>query len=171
MRKTMLVACAAMTPLLAQAELLWGKAEYGATVASIGQLYPDAVAVEPNEKERMDSGALLRYRISEIEIIGKPFSVSFYFIGDRLANVNLAHKSTESPHVCELTAVNLQEALRAKYGRDIANTRSGGLGVIRKASWASGKTTVSMSMFAFDTPSCHLYVGYGQRLAEAADKL
>ena len=157
--------------MAAHAEPMWGKAEYGASAAEIAKLFPEGASVTPTEKQRLDSGAMLRFQIENVEILGKSFAASFYFLDDGLKQVVLRHKSQENAHSCELTAGAVQEALRAKYGPDIKSTRSGGLGVMRDASWTSGKTTISMTMFAYNTPSCSIFINYSSRLAEAGSKL
>lgn len=171
MRNILVFCLIGLASVAAQADALWGKAESGASASDIGRLFPEGVSVTPTEKQRLDSGAMLRYRIENVEILGKTFGASFYFLEDKLTHVGLTHKSQESAYACEQTAGGVQEALRAKYGPDIKNRRIGGPSVSREASWSSGKTTINLLMLAHDIPSCSIYINYSSRLAEAGSKL
>lgn len=156
---------------VAQAGLLWGKSEYGASQAEIEKLYPEGIKFEPTEKHRASDGAMLRYKIESTEIVNLAFSVSFYFLDDKLTGVYLSHSSADPVYACEAGADRLQEALRAKYGPELISKKDRGLGVSRSASWLSGKTTIGMSMYAYTTPSCSLLLSYTERLSKDADKL
>lgn len=170
MRKTLACCALALATSIAQAEPLWGQAEHGASTAEISKLFPEGASVTPTERQRFDNGAMLRYELKNVEILDKKFNAGFYFLKDSLTHVSLGWKSEDPIYSCELTTQKVQEALRAKYGADLTSTRSGGLGVIRGASWTSGKTTISLTMFAFDD-SCSVSIVYNARLAEAGSKL
>ncbi len=170
MRKTLTCCTLALTTVMAQAESLWGQAEHGASTAEIAGLFPEGASVTPAENQRFDNGAMLRYQIANVEILDKKFTVGFYFLKDSLTHVSLRWKSDVPIYSCELTSQNIQEALRAKYGPDLDSSRSKGLGVIRGASWISGKTTISLSTFAYDN-ACSISINYSGRLAEAGSKL
>ena len=170
MRKTLACCALALATSIAQAEPLWGQAEHGASTAEISKLFPDGASVTPTENQRFGNGAMLRYELKNVEILDKTFNAGFYFLKDSLTHVSLGWKSEVPNHSCELTSQKVQEALRAKYGADLDSSRSKGLGVIREASWISGKTTISLTMFAIDG-WCSISINYSARLAEAGSKL
>lgn len=150
----------------AQAAPLWGTAEDGASVSEVAKLYPEGSSVTPTDKERFPDGAAPGYRIAALDVVGKPFKVTFYFLNDKLKRVLLVHDADVAPGICDITAKSVHEALATKYGIPLKSERSGKDGVIeRDASWTSGPTRISLLMYAFPKPvqSCMITVAYNSR--------
>lgn len=171
MRKLVVSLSILISAISAHAETIWGKADHGATLAEISQLFPEGKAITPQENQRMSNGAKLFYKIGNIDIAGRNFDAAFYFLDDKLTDVRLAYKSQEDSRTCELVTTNVHEALKAKYGAEVKNARSTNLGRSRDASWVSGSTTIGLLMYAYDTPSCSIYIGYGSRLSRVGNNL
>lgn len=153
------------------ADVLWDKAELGESSASLKSKYSDARAVQNPGNGRQPDGSTPLYEIDPVKIIGKEYSVSFYFLEDKLTKVWLSNKSSESKVACDAIFGGLAEALRSKYGRELKYNPSGRLGLISDASWMSGKTDILLQSISIGSESCRTIVVYSGRLALESEKL
>lgn len=167
------VACSILLAGAANAEVLWGKAEYGATVEDVAAAHPEGnvVPFDPGSKARLKNGALLGYKITAVEIVGQPFDVGFYYLDGKLTQVNLFHtKPKTTVYACASTYTRIIEGLTSKYGTPLLN--KGGGSHMRETSYSAGTLSVTANMFAFDAlDDCTISVAYNKRIAAAADKL
>lgn len=156
---------------IAQAGVLWGKAESGASLDEIAKLYPEGRRIVPTEKQRMANGATLGYEAPNVSVRGADFKVAFYFLQGTLDTVGLSHKSQEGAHGCGLTFESLREGLRAKYGQELSAKGSHRIAAMRSAVWQHQQTTIQLNMIAFDPDDCNIYLNYGSGLAKASENL
>lgn len=171
MRAFIVAASIAALSAEVQADVLWGKAESGASLEDISAIYPDGIRINPTDKQKNNSGASLQYMIKNIDIVKKNFEVGFYFLDGKLSSVGLKHDSKDQTYVCEGTFDGIYEALVSKYGREIKKSRNGGLGVSKNASWSIGRTTISLNMFSFGNPDCAIFLNYSSRLSQESENL
>lgn len=171
MRSVLCILVVAACAATAHADVLWGKAEKGASLEEIARLYPEGSSVIPTDKQKLDNGATLQYSVGNIDIVKKPFVASFYFLDGSLNSVGLKHDSKDQTYVCENTFDRVQEALLSKYGKEIKSSRKGGLGLSKSASWVNGKTSISLNMFSFGSPDCTIFISYSSRLSDDSANL
>lgn len=155
---------------LATADVLWGKAAAGATLADIKAAYPEGRDVEPSPDRTLKSGAVQRYRLDALEIGSERLDAHFYFLSDQLTQVMLKLEKPVGRDSCGASYTDLQTALRSKYGQEVGSTRSGGLSNHWRSTFVAGKTGIDMTMFAYDH-ACTIYVIYSNKVSSTADKL
>lgn len=152
------------------AEPLWGKAEAGASLSAIANIYPDGITVDHDQKNRVKSGAILRYQLEGVQIADEKFNSAFFFLEDKLDQVTLSLKTEgQSQFDCDHTTNAVIEGLKSKYGDPLKRETSESS---RNFSWSYGKTTVSL--FAQNMAIikyCSIYIFYNQRIAESANNL
>lgn len=167
------VACSMLLAGAANADVLWGKAEYGATVEEVATAHPEGSVVpfDPASKAKLKNGAQLGYKINAVEIVGQPFEVGFYYLDGKLNQVNLYHSKPKTPvYACASTYTRIIEGLTSKYGTPLLN--KGVNSHMRETSYSAGTLSVTANMFAFDLlDDCTISVAYNKRIAAAADKL
>lgn len=169
MMKTAYVLGAALFPLFAHADVLWGRAVAGASLDEIRQVHPGGEEVAPDDKKKLKSGAVLRYRLSGVQIVGEQFDASFYLLNDKLEQVTLSLVAKKENYDCAYLITSVHEALIAKYGEPIKNQRSQ---LSSQASWTMGKTSVSThSMNLANVQSCTVWIFYNQRISESSGNL
>jgi len=170
MKKVLFVAAiAACTSVIA--EPLWGLSEHGMSVDDVLSKYPSVKAVTPSDKNRLKSGATLLLKIENIPVAEEPFEVGFYFLDGKLDQVSLSHtRNGATLDDCEYTNKRLTEALRSKYGKELAYSSNPNLGKSSNISWASGKTSITSNMFAFPG-SCNIFINYNQRISSTSNNL
>jgi len=168
-KSVLLAVLAVAVPTLSMAEPLWGNVEAGASLTDIKNSYPDGRVVEPTEGQKIKSGAMMRYRISSVPIVGESFRAEFYLLGGKLEQVTLALEATKNSYECQHTTEAVIEALIAKYGTPV---KRDGSTTSTDYSWSIGKTTISL--FGMNLPSinsCSLSIFYNQRIAASSDNL
>lgn len=169
MKKTLLAAVAALLPALSAAEPLWGKVEAGASLADIQAAYPEGRPIEPGPKQKIQSGATLRYLLPTVPVVGESFKAEFFLQEGKLEQVNLSLDAAKNDLDCRHTMVSVAEALTAKYGDPIKRDSSS---TSTNLSWSSGKTTVSLFGMSFGpVRSCMVSIAYNQRIAASAENL
>lgn len=160
----------AMFPGASSADVLWGKAEAGASETEVATLYPEGVRVDPSPRNALKSGAVLLYKVDGIEIGQDRFTSSFYFLNDKLFQVTLSLRKTDSDTACARAFDEIVAALRSKYGQEVRSQRSGSLGLRREVDFSSGKTSARGYVSA-SGGDCSISVFYNQSIGAVADKL
>lgn len=169
--KQVIIFAAIATCTAAIAEPLWGLSEHGMSVDDVSSKYPSAKAVTPSDKNRVKSGATLQLKIDSIPIAEEAFEVGFYFLDGKLDQVGLSHtRNGASLDDCEHTNKKLIEALRSKYGKELAYSSNQNLGKSSNISWTSGKTSITSNMFAFPG-NCNIFINYNQRISSTSNNL
>lgn len=167
--KKIIIATICAIPAICLAEPLWGKVEAGATLAEIRSAYPQGSVIEPTDKDKIKSGAALRYVIKEVPVVGENFQAKFFLMNEKLEQVTLSLVATKSEFECSHTTDAVLEALKAKYGEPVKKSKPT---ETSDYSWTSGKTTVSL--FGMNLPtvqSCTVYIFYNQRIATSSNNL
>lgn len=171
MKQTLLAIFFVLGPVAAHAQVLWGGTEYGMTVDQVKAAVPKAV---PPHMASHIKDAKEQLQLEEIELVNKRFVASFYFADGKLVQVTLRLDSDRTPTGAALTFNSLTEALRAKYGQELAqDNKAGDRSALRlkNTTWLSGRTNITMTMLNIPGMDPVLNINYQVRLAKDADKL
>jgi hypothetical protein len=155
----------------ARAQVLWQGTEYGMTVAQVKVVVPGATT--PEKGSAITGGAVELLRLSNIEVVRKPFDAKFFFKDERLVQVSLTlNEKLPFDSARTLAYDGLLEALRAKYGQELTS-KNDKIGVLKSmdASWMSGRTNINLMLMGVADSPAVLNVNYQVRIAKDADKL
>jgi len=155
----------------AWAQTLWQNTEYGMTVAQVQQVIPGAIP--PEKGDTLGGGEKELLRLSNIELVGKPFDAKFFFKDARLVQVTLTlTEKLAFDRARILVRDPLLEALRAKYGPEMTSQNEG-IGSVKglDVGWMLGRTNISLVLLAIGDKLVILNVTYQVRVAKEADKL
>ena len=153
----------------ASADVLWGNAKAGDSLAAVQAAHPEGSVVEPTPGKALKSGAVQRYAITGIGIAGEPFDAAFYFGSAGLVQVSLSHSRAADSRSCASTTNDIATALRSKYGAELSKESRPGDGFATHV-FAMNRTSISLTMFSIG-PSCNVFVAYNTRVSASADKL
>lgn len=157
LKALVVAALLAMCAHLAYADILWDKAEQGASVEEIAKLYPEGKQADPKDGGSFVSGEELRYEGKDVRAFGQDFGVGFYFREDALQVVNLSRKSKVSKKACEGKFQKAQDGLTAEYGKA---ERDSNPGSIHSSEWMKGKTKITLIKMAFVENDCSISIVY-----------
>lgn len=102
----------------AHAHPLWTKANSGMSVEDVQASFPNGVITPPGTGS-LYSGAILKYRVENVDVQGSPFQVNFYFNADGLEQVALSSRTKEDTMLCTSRYTQLHSALSGKYGTPV----------------------------------------------------
>lgn len=145
--KTSLSTASSETPLK-----LWGKANFGAPVADIKALYPDAI--EPADPPQVFVDTLGLLKLKNVQIDESRFDAVFYFNRDtrKLDSVMLDPVDKLTPEQTNHLFDTLQVLLSEKYGRVVSQSDKE-YSSIRMASrrwvWIDGDREISLTQTFF----------------------
>ena len=156
--------------LCCQAQTLWRETVVGMSPDEVRKLVPEA---EPPAGKAgvLADGAVEILRVSQFELLGERFAASFYFKDEKLAQVTLALQGEKSFPAALSTFDSLSEALRTKYGSEISRRVSQTPFPSANATWLSGRTNISATVFSVARGHLVFNVNYQVRVAREADKL
>lgn len=146
----------------AHAQQLWGVTEIGMTQEQVLAAVPHAQQ-RPAASSNRD-GSVNALEATGIVIADAPFKAMFTFAQDHLTEVRVS-TSPSTKAETERVGNAVLEALRAKYGPEIARDPDGA-----QYTWASGKTTVKLDILFIHTMGL-VNVFYSGKIAKDADKL
>ena len=153
----------------AHAQTLWTKAEYGMTEEQVKSTFPDAItAAKP---DHLHGGAVGALMLPGIEVAGRSFHATFYFVSNKLTQVTLSLDDRAMFDTVLITYKGVEEILRAKYGPEIQQQISRGTLNVAEASWLSGKTNINLFASGVSGSKALLNINYQVRLAKEAEKL
>ncbi len=164
-----LVLSAVSAPAPTHAQVLWGGTEYGMSLAQVKAIVP--TATRPEKATELGTGAVEQLRLDDVEIANENFTASFYFISDKLTQVMLSLGKGRTFHHALLVYKSLSDALRAKYGREIANDIKRGLLNQASATWIVGRTNIDLLALSVGENDAVLNINYQVRVARDAEKL
>lgn len=173
-RRTMvgfLVALCGLVSTSAWAQSLWQGTEYGMTVAQVQAVVPGVTI--PEKGSTLTGGAVELLRLSNIEVVRKPFDAKFFFKDERLVQVSLTLNEKLPFDSARIRAYDsLLEALRAKYGPELTS-KNDKIGMLKSmdASWMSGRTNINLMLMGVADSPAILNVNYQVRVAKDVDKL
>jgi hypothetical protein len=156
------IACGASTMAFAQA--LWESTQYGMSTSEVSQLIVDAKPASGGN--RLFSGAKELLHIDDYTFADKEFEVSFFFVGDSLAQVMLSMKEQESNenNLRFFEAASAQ--FRTQYGQErtrVVSNRSSGLSA--EAAWQSGQTEISLDVTPVTQDTSSININFRQNTA------
>jgi hypothetical protein len=152
-----------------QAQQLWQHTSVGMTVDQVKAGDPSAVAPD-GAPSRLADGSLGLLQGPALDLVGKQFSVTYYFKGDRLTRVHLSHRGPPTAQATARLFEDLRLALESKYGAPVRLKRSGELMSMYQATWLAGATTIDLTGIFASTDGL-LVVSYSGRAASEAGKL
>jgi len=137
---------------LANAQSLWRGSQYGMKLEQIMDLFPSAK--QPVHPDSLYNGATELVRISEFEIEGYVFSVSFFFKNEALDQVMLSASGIETAQDGQLAYALLLNSLTEKYGDQEQNNQPAKTKTSLSSSWALEKTEILLhySEFPYSEP-------------------
>jgi hypothetical protein len=151
------------------AQSLWGGTEYGMSLDQVKSSVRNVMI--PDIPSRLGDGAQEALRLENVEIVNKRFAASFYFIAGRLTQVTLSLEKGHKFDGAMLVFNSLTEALRAKYGREIARDIKRGVLNRADATWMAGRTNINVLAMSVGENDAFLNINYQVRVASSADKL
>lgn len=154
-----LAALAAATPAFSQT--LWQNLNVGMSPQQIMAAKPEAV--RQDNPDHLASGAECQLKIQHFELLADDYSVCFFILDGKLAQVTLHHNGKPSKSDFD----NVATALSAKYGRPYSE-KPNALGY--EADWVLD-SGVNISMVLFDKYTPLLNINYQTRIAGEASKL
>lgn len=162
-----LVAASCLIPASAQA--LWGGAEYGMSVKEARSSVSGSSPVDNGRK--LGDGTVEMLRVSDIEILGAKFRASLFFDEEmKLNKVIVILDERLTPPQAESLYDRLITVLRAKYGREIDDTKGGVLN-FKALTWLSGKTDISAWYRSIGDAPPSVDITYQVRLSKEAESL
>ncbi|HCG76618.1 TPA: hypothetical protein DEW49_01750 [bacterium] len=162
-----------LKPGVVKAQSLWGKTKYGMTIEQVKEVVPNAVRPSDPNCLAKDEEIKELLRVDEIILVGDPFRVSFFFKENKLYQISLSLKEKPGKIAAETLFDMLVDALRVKYGKEIAYRKEKVKGILNnwKATWMSGRTNITLSSLCLAGEFISLSIMYQVRIAEEADKL
>jgi len=149
--------------LLANAQTLWQKSVFGMNPAQVQKLFPEALP--PSAPDSLYGGAMELLRISEISMVERKFSSSFFFKNSKLTNVMLTLTENETADGAKLIYKSLLDTLRNQYGPEAKMDSSDGiLFSTMSSTWVSGKTSIMIYYNDFKGSDPLLNLSYGAGL-------
>ncbi len=122
---------------------LWHGTEYGMTLEQAKAQVPNAV--HPLKPKHRSDGAEELLRLDDVTLVGKHFSVSFFFSDGKLKEVILSLEERHDFESAMRVFDSLVEDFRAKYGREIIRqTMKGTFSNTANATWISGQTNITV---------------------------
>ena len=152
-------------------QTLWRSAQIGMSVEQAREAVPSAESYEPAANQRLPNGAIPLLKLPPEEIAGVQFAPTFYFLDGKLVQINLKAETQFEESIAAFH--RLRDALRAKYGPEVANTvmkpSAEPFGTMK---WSAGRTTVALTVFSFSLLNkASILVSYSGTLAAIGDKL
>jgi hypothetical protein len=161
------------TATIATAQSLWNGTEYGMSVDQVKAAIPDATV--PTEPGRLADGAEALLAVEDVEIVGKKFTASIFFITGKLTQVTLSLKGRHTFQSAMSVLKSLAEPLRLKYGQEISRdvTSEERSNALNRASvtWMAGRTNINVFVLSFGKDDALLNINYQTRIARDSDKL
>lgn len=155
---------------LSWGQTLWRATEYGMSPEKVQAKVPEAIPTL-SELNTLKDGSKELLHVPKLTLVGKEFRVSFYFKDLKLNQVTLSFEEGHTYTSAMLVFDSLKEALRARYGVEIASTSSRGLLNKAETTWVSGRTNINLIALAVGDKNAVLNVNYQARLLKEADKL
>lgn len=154
----------------AAAQTLWGDTVYGMSPEEVVEAVPGTVPFSDDAK--LASGAQALLQLEDIEILGMHFEARFYFLDNKLEQVNLDLKDPEDGASEKYHYEALTTALRARYGPEInSDIKDSSIGIIAETTWLSGDTNINLFLIGIGESPALLGITYQTRLSEGAGKL
>lgn len=122
---------------------IWGKAEAGATLDQIKNLYPYGEEVVPDDQFNIGTGAVLRFKIGGVSVLGDKYDANFYFQNGSLEQVNLVQKRDTPDADCDSRYGSLITALSGKYGSPVNVKGRIPSAQLAQSTFSSGENIVS----------------------------
>ena len=140
-------------------QILWQNTEYGMSVDDVRKINNLAMPIELNVKSNLTDGSQKLLKINSIDIANHNFSVDFYFLQNKLTQVNLKLEDKlqefEGFHLFR----NIFLSLVSKYGKEISRKEHNSIGV-HEAVWVSGKTNIKLLLSWFGKSDAVIYIYY-----------
>lgn len=158
------IVCGAST--IAFAHTLWENTQYGMSTSEVNQLIRDAKPASGSN--RLFSGAQELLHIDHYTFADKVFEVSFFFVGDSLAQVMLSMKERESNENNLRFFEAASAKFRTRYGeekRRVVSNRSSGLSA--EAAWRSGQTEISLDVTPITQDSSSININFRQNTVQS----
>lgn len=152
------------------ASALWGKAEAGASVEKIKALYPNGQEIAIDENLNIGTGANLRFKISDVDVLTDNYEASFYFQKESLEQVTLRFSKELSESVCDGKYTALVTALSGKYGAPVSAKGRWPSSQLVEATFSSGDNIVRTSGFT-SSNKCNLYIFYKSKTRGSSSNL
>ncbi len=168
-RLVLLIAVGGATVPGVRAQTLWGATTHGMTVEQVRAVVP--AAASPSKPELLGNGARELLRLDELQVLNLHFRASFYFLSGQLVEVMLSLKNPGTFDVAQTAYETLREALRRKYGPELSQKLERAPLNQAQATWASGRTDITLFEMSVGHNEAVLNVVYQVRLATAADTL
>jgi hypothetical protein len=146
-------------------QALWQGTEYGMTLEQAKSHVPEAV--RPLKPKLRSDGAEELLRLDDVTLVGKRFSVSFFFSGGKLKEVSLSLEEGHDFQSAMRVFDSLVEHFRAKYGREIIRqTMKGTFSNTANATWLSGQTNITILATSVGGSDATLNVNYSARASK-----
>lgn len=151
----------------AQAQELWRSAVYGMTPTEIQRAFPEAAP--PSKAAPLRDGANNLLSLRNVQIVGKPFDADFYFLQDRLVQINLVTEISGVVNDSLIVFEEVARVLRDKYGLELnKEIKRDVLGARASADWMTNEITISTYASVFSS-SGRIYITYRSRKASAGN--
>jgi hypothetical protein len=143
-------------------QALWHGTEYGMTLEQAKAHVPDAV--RPLKPKHRSDGAEELLRLDDVTLVGKRFSVSFFFSDGKLKEVSLSLEERHDFESAMRVFDSLVEDFRAKYGHEIIRqTMKGSFSNTANATWISGQTNITILATSVGENDATLNINYQVR--------
>jgi hypothetical protein len=150
---------------------LWQGTAYGMSISDVQKTVP-AARPTSDKPNTLHGGAVERLRIDEFLLVGKSFSVLFFFLEEKLVQVTLRLNGEFSYHTAMLVFDSLMDALRVRYGVELSKRISNDAHMpSANAEWQSGKTNINLFAMTVGRNPALLNLNYQTRIGKEADKL
>jgi len=147
-----------LASLAASAQTLWNGTEYGMSVEEVRKKIPEA---KPGNGDRVVSGAEELLRLEKIIVAGTQFEVSFFFLKDKLTQVNFSTPQWGSNEENLLSFDRVVTEFRTKYGQETERTVSNQrFGLSANAEWVSGDTQIWVTITPVTAITSMLNLGF-----------
>lgn len=152
------------------AQPLWQSTVAGMSVEQVQAVVPGAASPR-SSPETLKGGATELLRLDDFDLVGRKFSISFFFVDTRLTQVTISLEKGQSFSSAMLSFDALVEALRAKYGQELTREAKRGVLNVSSATWLSGQTNINLFAMSVRETNAVLNLNYQIRLAQEAKKL
>jgi hypothetical protein len=152
------------------AQQLWDGTSYGMSKDDVLKVVPGARII--NDGDSLAGGAKELIRAEHIKIVNELFNAKFFFFRNKLDQVTLSLRDKAPFHKFLIIFNSLTEALRSKYGSELA-FKIDKISLLKRAeaTWMVGKTNINvLAMTVGDHPAI-LNINYQIRISKDAEKL
>jgi hypothetical protein len=151
----------------ANAQSLWGKAEYGMTPEQVKNIAPSVTS--SSTPQQLDDGSKGLLRNNAVRLLNKfVFSADYFFKDGKLNQIVL---NLEEPHNLDSALVifdSIKEALRALFGPEDDNSEEQIEGMYYRitATWADRKRTIDMRLIKFTENNAELNIRFQEKASD-----